>query len=123
MEILGERLVLYCSSNQYMKIIHLKNFGNVLVSRPAGLEAFSAIRPQLNPDLPIQIDFDNVLTVTPSWLDEFLTHLTDFNQGKVELLPTNNASVLAALPVLAMARKDLVADVVTKALSQMPGKY
>src|SRR5437870_3464649 len=99
-----------------MQTIQLKKFGNVLVSRPAGLEAFNAIRPQLNPALRIQIDFDNVLTVTPSWLDEFLTQLTDFNHGNVELLPTSNASVLAALPVLAMARKDLVADVVTKAL-------
>jgi hypothetical protein len=102
-----------------MQTIHLKRFGNVLVSRPAGQEAFNAIRPQLNPDLPIQIDFADVLTITPSWLDEFLTRLTEFNQGKVKLLPTNNASVLVALPVLARARKDFVADVVNKAMEEM----
>ena len=102
-----------------MQIIQLKKFGNVLVSRPLGLEAFNAIRPQLNPETLIQIDFDQVLTITPSWLDEFLTNLTDFNKGKVELLPTTNPSVLAALPVLAIARKDLVADVVNRALEQM----
>ncbi len=100
-----------------MQIIQLKKFGNVLISRPAGLEAFNAIRPGLNPDTLVQIDFDQVLTVTPSWLDEFLTQLTNYNSGKVELLPTKNASVLASLPVLAEARKDLVADVVKKALN------
>lgn len=105
-----------------MQIIQLKKFGNVLVSRPSGMEAFNGIRHQLDPDAVIQIDFDNVLTVTPSWLDEFLTRLTDFNQGKVELLPTTNPSVLVALPVLAMARKDFVADVINKALKQVEGK-
>ncbi|MFH1789521.1 MAG: hypothetical protein ABH832_00405 [bacterium] len=102
-----------------MKIIQLKKFGTVLISRPAGLEAFNAIRPQLNPDTPVQIDFDQVLTVTPSWLDEFLTQLTDYNGGKVELMSTNNASVLATLPILATARKDFVATTVLRALKQM----
>ncbi|HRH23648.1 MAG TPA: hypothetical protein PK295_03385 [Candidatus Magasanikbacteria bacterium] len=102
-----------------MQTIQLKKFGSVLVSRPAGLEAFNAIRPQLSPETHIQIDFDQVLTVTPSWLDEFLTKLTDYNAGKVELLPTKNASVLAALPILAAARKDFVASTVLRALKQM----
>ncbi len=102
-----------------MQTIQLKKFGNVLVSRPLGLEAFNGIRPQLNPEAIIQIDFDQVLTITPSWLDEFLTNLADFNKGKVELLPTTNPSVLVALPVLAIARKDLVADIVNRALQQM----
>lgn len=102
-----------------MQIIQLKKFGTVLISRPAGLEAFNAIRPQLNPDATVQIDFDQVLTVTPSWLDEFLTQLTDYNGGKVELIPTKNASVLATLPVLAAARKDFVATIVLKTLERM----
>ena len=58
-----------------MQTIQLKKFGNVLVSRPLGLEAFNAIRPQLNSEAYIKIDFDQVLTITPSWLDEFLTNL------------------------------------------------
>jgi hypothetical protein len=99
-----------------MKIIQLKNFGNVLISRPSGLESFNAIRPSLVKENKIQIDFDGVLTVTPSWLDEFLTHLTDFNAGNVELLPTQNPSVLAALPVLASAREDLVSKVINQFL-------
>ena len=102
-----------------MQIIQLKQFGNVLISRPAGAEAFNAIRPQLNSDLPIEVDFDGVLTVTPSWLDEFLTKANEFNSGKVDLRPTKNASVLITLPVLAQARKDFVADTVLRAIERM----
>src|SRR3989344_142382 len=115
------RLLLYSfkHKHKHMQTIKLKNFGNVLISRPAGLEAFNAIRPGFDSATPIEIDFDGVLTVTPSWLDEFLTPLTDFNGGKVELLPTKNASVLATLPVLAEARKDLVAATIQRALKKM----
>lgn len=102
-----------------MQTIHLKNFGNVLVGRPNGLEAFKGIRPQLNPDLPVQIDFGDVLTVNPSWLDEFVTELANFNHGKVELLPTNNASVRVALPIIAQERKDYVADIMNRAIKDM----
>lgn len=102
-----------------MQTIQLKKFGTVLISRPAGLEAFNAIRPQLNPDTSVEIDFEEVLTVTPSWLDEFLTQLSNYNQGKVELLPTKNASVLATLPILVVERKDFVADIAKKALKRM----
>ena len=99
-----------------MQTIQLKKFGKVLVSRPAGREAFSAIRPTLNPNQPIQIDFDGVLTVTPSWFDEFLTNLAEFAVETVELLPTDNASVRAALPVLARARDDKTAEIIQRFL-------
>lgn len=102
-----------------MKTIYLKKFGNVLVGRPNGQEAFNGIRPQLDPNLTVQIDFSDVLTVNPSWLDEFLTHLADFNHGKVELLPTDNASVRIALPVIARERKDYVADIINRAIKDM----
>ncbi|OGY32343.1 MAG: hypothetical protein A3C02_04350 [Candidatus Andersenbacteria bacterium RIFCSPHIGHO2_02_FULL_45_11] len=102
-----------------MAIIQLKRFGTVLISRPAGLEAFNAIRPTLDPAVPIEIDFDGVLTVTPSWFDEFLTQLAEYTNGKVELLPTTNASVLATLPVLGIAREDAVAEIVRRALARM----
>lgn len=102
-----------------MQTIQLKKFGKVLISRPAGLEAFSAIRPTLHTRALVRVDFEGVLTVTPSWLDEFLTNLADHTGGKVELLPTKNASVLAALPVLGSARKDAVAAIVQRALARM----
>lgn len=105
-----------------MQTIQLKRFGTVLVSRPAGLEAFKAIRASIDPNISIQIDFDGVLTVTPSWFDEFLTHLAKYADGKVELLPTTNASVLAVLPVIGVERKDAVADIVRRALERMGKK-
>lgn len=102
-----------------MQTIQLNRFGTVLVSRPAGLEAFNAIRPTLDPVQPAQLDFDGVLTITPSWFDEFLTQLAAYTGGNVELLPTTNASVLAILPVLSTARDDAVADIVRRALERM----
>lgn len=101
-----------------MQTIQLKKFGNVLVGRPGGQESFNAIRPQLNRNTPVEISFEDMLTVTPSWLDEFLTHLADFNEGKIELLPTANASVLAALPVLAKEREGFVADIINRYLDK-----
>lgn len=102
-----------------MQTIYLKKFGTVLVSRPAGLEAFQAIRPTLNASQPTAIDFDGVLTVTPSWFDEFLTNLAEHFAGRVELLPTHNASVRAILPVLARERNDAAADILKRAMKAM----
>lgn len=96
--------------------IELKKFGKVLLSRPYGREAFNALRPTIDPNIAIQIDFEEVVTVTPSWLDEFLTNLADYMNKDVDLLPTNNASVLATLPVLARERSDKVAGIINKAL-------
>ncbi|MDO8650259.1 MAG: hypothetical protein Q7K33_03015 [Candidatus Berkelbacteria bacterium] len=100
-----------------MQQINLKRFGKILVSRPAGLEAFNALRSSLVIDQPVQIDFEGVLTVTPSWFDEFLTNLADYVHASIELRPTTNASVQATLPVLAEARDDRVAEIIRASLS------
>lgn len=99
-----------------MRTIYLKKFGKVLVSRPAGLEAFKAIRPTLDAREPIQVDFGEVLAVTPSWFDEFLTNLAEYVEGGVVLLPTKNASVLAALPVLIIDRHDKAVKIIQRFL-------
>jgi hypothetical protein len=101
-----------------MQTIYLKKFGNVLLSRPAGLEAFNAIRPQINKECPVQIDFSDVLTVAPSWFDEFLTQLADYMTADVKLLPTDNASVKAILPILAEARNDRASEIISRALNK-----
>jgi len=90
-------------------IIELKKFGITLVSRPAGREAFSAIRPLLKSGESVRVDFRGILAATPSWVDEFLTLLLE-HTGDVELMPTDNASVLATLRVLAEANQGPVAD-------------
>ncbi len=89
--------------------IELKKFGTTLISRPAGQEAFNAIRPLLKAGQPVRINFSGVLAVTPSWVDEFLTFLLEHTKN-VELVPTDNASVLATLRVLAKANQGPVAE-------------
>ncbi|MDP2641629.1 MAG: DUF4325 domain-containing protein [Candidatus Yanofskybacteria bacterium] len=95
--------------------IELKKFGITLVSRPAGREAFQAIRPLLKTGESVRVDFDGVLAVTPSWVDEFLTLLLE-HTSRVELMKTDNASVLATLRVLAEANQGAVADLSRKFL-------
>ncbi len=102
-----------------MQTIHLKKFGTILISRPQGLEAFRALRPTLDASQPVAVDFEGVLTVTPSWFDEFLTNLAEYFAGKVELLTTDNASVRVMLPILAMQRDDASADVLKRAMKAM----
>ncbi|MBI2628206.1 MAG: DUF4325 domain-containing protein [Candidatus Niyogibacteria bacterium] len=101
-----------------MQTIYLKKFGKVLISRPAGLETFNGIRPTLNKNESVQIDFEGVLAVTPSWFDEFLTNLAEYIENDVVLLPTKNASVLAALPVLITNRQDKVAEIIQRFLDK-----
>lgn len=102
-----------------MQTISLHKFGNILVSRPDGLEAFKAIRPTLSPDEPVEIDFGDVLTVTPSWFDEFLTNLAEYIHSDITLLPTKNASVRIALPEIIHERDDRVTTIVQKAIDTM----
>jgi len=81
------------------------------MSRPAGREAFNAIRPQTKTDAAtVQLDFSGVVAVTPSWVDEFLSLLIDHVGNRIEFLPTNNASVLATLKILVKAEQEPVAS-------------
>ena len=84
-------------------IIELKKFGTTLVSRPSGKEAWLAFQPNLK-DIPdnegIVVDFTDVLVLTPSWADEFLTPLRSRFGDKVTLTNTDNASVKATLEIL-----------------------
>lgn len=102
-------------------VIECKKFGTILTSRPAGREAFNAIRPELKPDGgKVQVDFRDVLAVTPSWVDEFLSLLIEYVGGGVELLPTDNASVLATLRVLAESKQEPVAGLARRYLKNEP---
>lgn len=104
-----------------MQTIHLKQFGMVLVSRPAGLEAFNALRPTLDSGVAVHIDFDGVLTITPSWFDEFLTKLAEYMTAEITLLPTDNPSFVTALPVLIDAHgHDAVGEILQRASDISP---
>ena len=84
-------------------IITLQKFGTTLISRQTGREAFSAFKPSLNNvsnDENIEVDFEGVITFTPSWADEFITKLSDRFGEKIVLTHTENPSVKATLRIL-----------------------
>lgn len=81
--------------------IQLRKFGQVLTSRPAGKEAFAAIRPTLNPnESKVEVDFTGVLSLSPSWADEFFKALEAMYGKRVKYLPSQNPSVKATLEIL-----------------------
>ena len=84
-------------------IIKLKKFGTTLVSHPSGKEAWLAFQPVLNTasdNEEIIVDFADVMVLTPSWADEFLTPLRTRFGKRVTLKNTDNASVKATLAIL-----------------------
>ncbi len=87
--------------------IALHKFGTTLVSRPAGKEAFLAFQPVLR-EVPesetVEIDFEGVAVLTPSWADEFITPLAEQYRGRFVLGPSSNPSVLATLQTLEKAK-------------------
>lgn len=83
--------------------IAIEKFGNILVSRPSGKEAFLALNPMLK-DLGttenLELDFSGVIVLTPSWADEFVTPLKSQFPGRVSLVNTENSSITATLKTL-----------------------
>lgn len=83
--------------------ITLNKFGTALTSRMAGREALGAFRPSLDGMAPgenITVDFDGVITFSPSWGDEFLTPLMEMYGDRLTLNRTDNLSVKATLEML-----------------------
>jgi hypothetical protein len=84
--------------------IELKKFGEMLISRPAGREAFLALSAYLTKgadrDELIEIDFAGVKVMTPSWADEVVTKLASEFKN-IKLLNTENPTVQATLRTLA----------------------
>ncbi|MDO8572919.1 MAG: DUF4325 domain-containing protein [bacterium] len=84
-------------------IITLNKFGTTLTSRQDGKEAYGAYLSTLesvSDKEEISIDFDGVVTFTPSWADEFITPILNTYGNRVKLLPTENPSVEATLRLL-----------------------
>ena len=84
-------------------VIELKKFGDILISRQAGREALAAFQPTLrgvNPTEKLEIDFEGVLTFSPSWADEFLTPLVKRFPDQIVFHNTKNPSVKATLEIL-----------------------
>jgi len=86
----------------------LSKFGTTLISRELGSEALKAFQPTLRklPDSEsLEIDFSGVLTLSPSWADEFLTPLLDLLGERLLLLKSDNLSVAATIKILQEANK------------------
>ncbi|MEK7061270.1 MAG: DUF4325 domain-containing protein [Patescibacteria group bacterium] len=84
-------------------VIQLKKFGKVLTSHPAGKEAYLAFAPTLREckdSEAIEVDFEGVEVLTPSWADEFLTPLFNLYKNKLVLKNTSNPSVVESLKIL-----------------------
>lgn len=84
--------------------VSIDKFGEVLVSRPAGKEAFlmakSYIFDSLKADDTIDLDFSKVKVLTPSWADEFISGIKNNYTNKINYLNTQNESVSATLKVV-----------------------
>ena len=89
-------------------IIALQKFGTTLISRQTGREALSAFKPSLNNvsnDENIEVDFEGVITFSPSWGDEFLTPLLREYGDRLVLKNTQNLSVKATIDLLEQINK------------------
>lgn len=81
----------------------MKKFGITLISRQSGREAFAALQPQLTnlgQDEKVELDFEGVITFSPSWGDEFLSPLLEKYGTRLILTNTGNPSVKATLELL-----------------------
>jgi len=83
--------------------IELKKFGEMLISRPSGREAFLAMQSSLLKDVKldelIEIDFKGVDVLAPSWADEVISKIAKEFKN-IKLLNTENSSVQATLETL-----------------------
>lgn len=83
--------------------IELKKFGEMLISRPAGREAYLVMSSYILKDVDknevIEIDFSEVKVLTPSWADEVITKIVkEFNN--VKLINIENPATQATLKTL-----------------------
>jgi len=88
--------------------IFLKKFGTTLNSRHLGRESFAAFRPSLKSvkdSEKVIVDFDGVITFTPSWGDEFLSPLLGMFGTRLFLKNTENLSVQATIKLLEKIHK------------------
>ena len=83
--------------------IKLKKFGEILISHPAGREAYLAMSAYLLKDIKkdeeIIIDFAGIKVLAPSWADEVITNLAKNHSIKLE--NADNPTVKATLKTLA----------------------
>lgn len=81
--------------------LEMHKFGDVLMSRPAGKEAFALAKAYifsaLKSNEQILLDFAHVKVLAPSWADEFITGIKSTFPNEIDYLNTDNESVAASL--------------------------
>ena len=81
-------------------VIKISNFGDILMSRPAGREAFLLAKAYiLNEvkDEEIILDFDEIKVLAPSWADEFISGIKRDYLYEIQYINAENPSVKASL--------------------------
>ncbi|MDR2575841.1 MAG: STAS-like domain-containing protein [Treponema sp.] len=81
--------------------IKVRNFGDILMSRPAGREDFLKAKAYVFKDIKtgetVVLDFDKVKVLTPAWADEFISGIQEDYGSEVQYINTENPSVKASL--------------------------
>lgn len=81
----------------------MNKFGLVLTSRQSGQDSYNAFRPTLaevEKDEIVTVDFSGVMSLSPSWADEFLTPLHQEFGDRLQLENLDNPSVALTLEML-----------------------
>ena len=85
-------------------LVNICNFGEVLISRPAGREAFMMAKAYVFRGIKesdeIILDFGEVKVLAPSWADEFIMGLKTEYPNKIQYLNVENPSVKASLKAI-----------------------
>jgi len=85
-------------------VISLINFGDVLMSRPAGKEAFLMAKAyvfgEIKENDDIILDFNGIKVLAPSWADEFVLGIKSEYPNKVQYINTENPTVKASLKTI-----------------------
>jgi Fe-S cluster assembly iron-binding protein IscA len=86
-------------------VIPISIFGEILMSRPAGREAFlmakAYVFKEIKENDEIILDFNGIKVLAPSWADEFISGIkSDYSNSLVQYINTENPSVKATLKTI-----------------------
>jgi len=82
-------------------VVKISNFGDILMPRPAGREAFLMAKAyvfrETNKTDEIVLDFNDVKVLAPSWAEEFISGIKSEYSNAIQYINTENPSVKASL--------------------------
>lgn len=87
--------------------IDISTFGTSLLSRPNGREAALALQANTLRTLAdtelIELDFNHVVVLTPSWLDAFMQTLKEKYGDRIKILSYDNPTVKLSLETIGLS--------------------